>query len=324
MKTRTIKTLFITLIIFIHETGFLFAQTNLELANKYYDTDDYPAAVEYFKKTIFEDKIYDGTIFYRYAYSMEQLDFSKKEFLPFYSAAAYLFEISENTEEKYYSYAIAKEEKLGLSHKKYSEKTIEKLLAGKVVRNQNIVFSMLNNLPEEAYRYLLIFYCIFVVVIYIVGRLFSKNTECVIFSSVKEIVLLILPVGVIVIGAFTNLESQVYVNLIIIFLIISFITAIVFSIINNLGTKKPLLYSIVSLLTKLSLLIFSPLLFFLILGFPLKKEEKDRRFRDGTKNNQSTKNLAIMGALFWGVSYFFYLSLMKTPKRKMNETRNFM
>lgn len=313
--SKTLK-YFITTIIFMFGVSFISAQTNLDLANKYYDADDYPNAVEYFKKTLFEDKTYDGTIFYRYAYSMEQIGASKKEYLSFYSAAAYVFEKADEKNEKYYSYAIAKEEQLGLSHKNYSEKTIEKLLRGKTVRNQNIVSAIFEELPENTVGYFLIFYCIFVVVIYIVGRVFSKKTECVIFSSVKEIILLIVPILILFIGVYTNSESQVYFYAFIIFSSISFIAALIFSIINNLGTKRPLLYSIISLMTKLSLLIFSPLLMLLIMGFPLKKEEKDRRFRDGTKNNQSTKNWAIIGALFWAVSSFFYLSLIKKPKRK--------
>lgn len=319
MKKRFIKTLLVVLSVLIFETGLLFAQTNLELANKYYDTDDYPNAVEYFKKTIFEDRKYDGIILYRYAYSMEQIDAPVSQYSPFYCAAAYIFENTDVKDEKYYSYAIAKEEELGLSHKQYTEKTIEKLLSE---TKQNIITSKLDQMPEDTFHYLFIFYCILVVVLYIVGRLFSKNTECVIFSSVKEIIILVLPIAVFIIGTLAELEPQLTLNLIIISLIISFITALIFSIINNLGTKNPLLYAIVSLMTKLALLIFSPLLLLLILGFPLKKEEKDRRFRDGTKNNQSTRNWAIIGALFFGVSSFFYLSLIKTPKRKIKATED--
>ena len=88
---KCIRFLFITIIIMLGG-GFLSAQSNIDLANKYYDADDYTNAVVYFKKTLFEDKNYNGTVFYRYAYSMEQLNAPKKEYFPFYSAAAYIFE----------------------------------------------------------------------------------------------------------------------------------------------------------------------------------------------------------------------------------------
>ena len=71
-KKYSSKTLFISLFIVIFGIKSLTAQTNLERANNYYDADDYPHAIEFFEKTIFEDKQYDGTIFYRYAYSLEQ------------------------------------------------------------------------------------------------------------------------------------------------------------------------------------------------------------------------------------------------------------
>lgn len=45
----------------------------------------------------------------------------------------------------------------------------------------------------------------------------------------------------------------------------------------------------------------------------MKAPEKDRRFRDGTKNNQQTKNFAIVAFILSGLIY----SLIKKPKRKI-------
>ena len=62
----------LTLFMLAFGVGFSFAQSNYEKATQYYIAGDYHNAAEYFKKTILEDKKYDGTIFYRLGYSMEQ------------------------------------------------------------------------------------------------------------------------------------------------------------------------------------------------------------------------------------------------------------
>lgn len=83
----------LTLFMLAFGVGFSFAQSNYEKATQYYIAGDYHNAAEYFKKTILEDKKYDGTIFYRLGYSMEQ-------------------------------------SKLGVSHKDFSDETIKGLVNG--------------------------------------------------------------------------------------------------------------------------------------------------------------------------------------------------
>ena len=314
---KSIKTCLITITILILGMNHISALSNLELANKYYDADDYQNAAEFFNKTIFEERIYNARIFYRYAYTMEQLDSPKKLYLPFYSAAAYLFEKTNNTNEKYYSYAIAKEEKLGLSHKKYSDETIEKLLNGERVINQNIIVAKLKEIPEETADFLLILLCVFVVVIYIVGRIFSKNTECVIFSSKKEIFLLFAPLIILFILTSGDSDNkEIWEFLFPCSLVISFCFAVFFSIRNNINTKCPVLYIIISLLTKIGLFFIAPIVLLFTL-FAFSPEKKDRRFRDGTRNNQRSKNIALLMLVLAGLIY----SLIKTPSRRIEEQR---
>lgn len=310
---KCIRFLFITIIIILGG-GFLSAQSNIDLANKYYDADDYTNAVVYFKKTLFEDKNYNGTVFYRYAYRMEQLNAPKKEYFPFYSAAAYIFEKTNKKTEKYYSYAIAKEEKYHLSHEKYSDETIENLLNEKKVRNQNVLYSKLNEFTEGEVSAILLFYAFLVIIIYLIGRKFSKKTECVIFSSRKEIFLLFLPFFVLIFAFSDESEytQKMAWTIFIISLCISFIASVIFSVYENVRTCKPVLYTTVSLVTKWALFIITPLVLFLSL-FGMKAPEKDRRFRDGTKNNQQTKNFAIVAFILSGLIY----SLIKKPKRKI-------
>lgn len=326
MHTTFSKSFFISLFLITFGINILNAQTNLELANKYYNEDDYDKAIDYFQKTTFEDNKYDGTIFYRYAYSMEQNELSEREYAPYFSAAAYLFEKNKDLENKYYSYAIAKEKKLNISHKHFSEKTIEKLLNGKKIQTKGFIQStvtyvdnLLTQFTENITFEAVIFYAIVIIIIYIIGRIFSKKTECVILSSVQEILLLYTPCLLIIAILFLSmlsisLSETTTAFLFIIAFCISFISAIVFSIYENLRTKNPILYITISIITKLALFILAPIVLFLSTA-AMKTSEKDRRYRDGTKNNQKTRNIAIAISVITGL----ILSLIKTPKRKIAE-----
>lgn len=302
----------------------LSAYSNLENANKYYDADDYPNAVEYFKKTLFEDKQYDGTVFYRYAYSLEQEgESSPKVYSQFYSAASYLFEKTNTTDNKYYAYSIAKEEKLKVTHKSFSDETIEDLINGKNVKNKEFIqsfvdffYELLLSGAEKLTEGWLIFYCIITVCMYIVGRIFSKKTECVILSSIPEIILIFLPLLFIILLFIFELmkiemDETVVVFTFIISFLISFISSIGFSIYENKETRLPVLYIIVSLVTKLALSVIAPLILFLT-ACVMKTPKKDLRYRDGTKGNQETKNIVFLLGVLTGI----VLSLIKSPARR--------
>lgn len=316
------KPFFISLFLITFGITILNAQTNLELANKYYNEDDYSKSIDYFKKAIFEDNQYDGTIFYRYAYSMEQNKLPANEYSSFYSASAYLFETTNTTDSKYYSYAIAKEEKLGLSHKKFSNKTIDDILAGKNIHNQDFIHSTIDfvdrtfaNAAERMTKEWGIIYCIIVIVIYIIGRCFSKKTECVILSSYKEILLLFAPFSIVIllyINAILSvkLNTEIMYFIVIVLFFISFVSAIIFSVNENLGTKHKVLYITISLITKLAMFIIAPIVLLLSTA-AMKNYTEDKRFKDGTKNNQKSKNIAIAISVIVGLVF----SLIKKPKR---------
>lgn len=307
----------------------IYAQTNLELANNYYNSDDYQNSVEYFKKTIFEDKKYNGTIFYRFAYSCEKSEIKpSSSYSVYYSASAYCFEIDKDTDNKYYSYAIAKEQEFDISHSDFSEKTIESLLKGKKFGyNKNFIDKFIDfftdkinsALDQENYIFLWIL-GICIVIIYIIGRFFSKNTECVIFSSKLETTILCLPYFLVIIlsvfgnGAKTFLEIQETRYFLFASVILTLILSIVFSIFENRYTKSPILYTIISIITKLSLCIIGPIVIvFVFLGLGTPKE--DKRYRDGTKGNKKTRNAMILVT----VAAFLVYSLIKTPKKYKND-----
>ena len=311
--TKVLKrSLIILSVVFLH-TNYFFAQSNLEIANNYYDIDDYSNSVEYFKKTIFEDKNYNGVVFYRYAYSLEQNGSNESVYAPYYAASAYCFERTKDLDEKYYSYAVAKEEKLKISHKKFGDKTIDKLVAGKTI------YSFEYKSMESFW--LIISIC-FIVLAYVMGRYFSENTDCVIFSSNKEIKLLFLPFFVIIFSMFgDNREvGNLPLYLIIVSLSITLISIIGYSIYNNRNTEKPVFYTFISSITKIALFIITPIvIFFALCAF--QEEKKDGRYRDGTKNNQKTRNrIFLLGVLSSLIGFVFMSLIMKNSQKYFTKT----
>lgn len=309
---RFSKNFLCLLFVLLLQTSFTFAQSNLELANKYYNADDYTNSVAYFKKAIVEDKQYDGEIFYRYAYSLEQIGSREGVYAPFYVASAYCFEKANNTEGKYYSYAKTKEEKLELTHGKFTDKMIEKLVAGKTITSFEY---------KDKTTFWLVLIGIIIILNYIIGKTLSTRTTCVILSSVGELILLLLPLILVVLLAFNGekVSSKTADSLFFGSFCISIISAIVFSIYENCYSNHPVLYTVISLIIKIGLFFSIPIVLIIILSFPLKKVEKDRRYRDGTRNNQETKNWGIIIFLFTCFARLIY-SLFKEPNRK-NEKR---
>lgn len=312
-RIKSFKKIYFLFYIFFLGSHFLSAQTNLDLANQYYDSDDYLNAVDFYWKTIFEDKQYNGTIFYRYAYSMEKNDFTKNKYTDYYCAAAYCFENAGETDNKYYSYAIAKEEQLEISHDNFSNNTIKKLLRQDLI--SKVVDFFDKHILQSDFimtKETLIILGIIILLIYIIGCIFSDRTECVILSSFKELILLSIPYILMIVVIFEpTIDRDNWMFIFLISLATSFISTIIFSIYENLGTKKPVLYIFISLITKLAIFIIAPITL-LLSTFAMTKSEKDRRYKDGTKNNQRTKNIGIALAVLSGIVF----SLMKAPHKK--------
>ena len=102
-------------------------------------------------------------------------------------------------------------------------------------------------------------------------------------------------------------------------MLISFVTSVV----RNLGYgKMSVLYITVSILTKVVLLIFGPII---ALAWFFVKDSgnsavKDARYRDGTKNNKKTKQVGTAVALFVLLFYPLVFSLIK-PKEKADSIK---
>lgn len=308
-NTRITKKFLILIAVLVLHISSFFAQTNLELANQFYDTDDYKNSVTYFKKVIFEDRQYDGVVFYRYAYSLEQNGEKEIVYAPFYAASAYCFEEANDTEGKYYSYAVAKEEKLEITHEKFSSKTIDKLVAGKTITSFEY---------KDKPIFWLVLIIAILIIFYVIGRTVSLRTKCVIISSVGELILLLLPIIIIGIIAFQgdNIPEKIVNISVIGSICVSIISAIGFSIYENCFSDHPILYTIISIIIKIGLFCLIPIVLLVIMCFPLKKEEKDRRYRDGTRNNQRTKNIGIIILLFTCFGRLI-TCLIKEPNRKI-------
>lgn len=53
-------------------TGICFSETNLEIATRYYNKDDYENALQYYKSAVTEEHEVNGTTLYRLAYTCEK------------------------------------------------------------------------------------------------------------------------------------------------------------------------------------------------------------------------------------------------------------
>ena len=91
-----------------------------------------------------------------------------------------------------------------------------------------------------------------------------------------------------------------------------FIISAILSVRANLGytVSKTILYIMVSFVTKVTLCIVAPAVLVLALT-ALPQSTKDRRYRDGTKNNQRSKNIAFITS----VAFFIVFSLIKQKSR---------
>ena len=293
-------------------TGICFSETNLEIATRYYNKDDYENALQYYKSAVTEEHEINGTTLYRLAYTCEKTGAKKSLYSKYYSAAAYCFEKDNDTGNKYYSYAIAKEKSLGINHNKLSEDNLTDFLKERFNLNDFILEKIdLKNYSDNE----LVLFFIIIVVVYIIGRLFSTHTDCIIFASLEEVILLFSPWAILIILAFITNYADLDIKIstfIIPITIIMFIISAILSVRANLGytVSKTILYIMVSFVTKVTLCIVAPAVLVLALS-ALPQSTKDRRYRDGTKNNQRSKNIAFITS----VAFFIVFSLIKQKSR---------
>ena len=145
--------------------------------------------------------------------------------------------------------------------------------------------------------------------IYILALYLSNRTECIIVYTWKDMLLLLITFGV---GCYfyrnDEFEEKIFI------ICIPFVFSIIISIYANLGSSIPkcIFFSLISILTKLMLVIIAPLLIFGLLEAN-NSGVKDGRYKDGTKGNERSKNVSIVLML---------ISLLITPliKGKKNTT----
>ena len=289
-------------------TGICFSETSLEIATRYYNKDDYENALPYYKSAVMEEQEINGTTLYRFAYTYEKTGAKKSLYSKYYSAAAYCFEKDKDTDNKYYQYAIAKEKSLNINHKNLNEENLADFLKEKFNLNDFILEKIdLKNYSDNE----LVFFLIVIIVVYIIYLGFNKITT----EVNEEVVLLFSPWAFLIliwlINTYAELDIE-FSTFIIPITIIMFIVSAVLSVKSNLGytVGKTILYTSVSFITKVTLCVVAPAVLLLVLS-ALPKSTKDRRYRDGTKNNQRTKNIAIISS----VAFFIVFSLIKPKSR---------
>jgi hypothetical protein len=305
-------------VFFVFLTSSLVAQeTLLEKANAYFDNSDYASANALYAEILKDDKnIWLGEIDYRYAYSCEMLEGLTPEVLNLYAVASwhsddtapYMNEVKNKLEENSIdisSLTLGDTYDIIKKSIKINTKPISPLKA-------------ITNSLRSLELFGLILLLIVSVIMYILAYSFSKRTSCIIIWSWWDLILLALSGLIFVYYLFDNdnkIQNDIFAN--ILYFMVTLAT-VVMSIISNLkysGIKWPL-FAVISILTKIVLLFVIPLvLVLLIIGFAYVKG--DKRYKDGTRNNARTRNMAV-----WTIVYtFLIVNLLKTGK-KTQEVNN--
>jgi hypothetical protein len=139
-------------------------------------------------------------------------------------------------------------------------------------------------------------FTIIVIVGYGVGRYFGSKTNCVIINSNKDLIILFLASisFAVLLYRFSEPTTKLFVNdpffwTTIVILLCSFYF-------SKTGNPNNFAYFLISMITKVSLLLLIPVLVVIFIGsFGVGK--KDLRFKDGTKGNTQTKAVGFAGAI---------------------------
>lgn len=148
------------------------------------------------------------------------------------------------------------------------------------------------------------------IIIYILAKIFSRFTNCTIIAGLPDFIILCILDLVIIVYIFLKSYNESYdIDTIFSFIFFPLLAITVFfSIKSNWGFFFPL-YLIFSLVTKTILLILIPVSFMLMVG-ALSSGVSDKRYKDGTKNNQQTENLSRI----FDLAAFLVLSFIKEKK----------
>lgn len=150
---------------------------------------------------------------------------------------------------------------------------------------------------------------ILVVGVYITALCLSKKTSCVIIYGWKDIIMLSI-VDCVIYMALDSKDAEMLV-----FAIPFFAISMLFSLVGNTrgskiyGFPKVLLFTALSIVSKFILIVVIPLIFFGAL-LAAASGKKDKRYRDGTKNNERSANIALVSVL----TAFLFRPLIKSKK----------
>lgn len=257
----------------------------LNLATEYYDSGDYANAKKNYIKTIMKGS-YNGTIFYRLGYCLESLQENNSLMKKCYEASYYCFYNDSENDNPYFQKSKSKISQFNLNNN-ISETDLKKTIFG-------IAFDNFWNILQKNW----FIFLIVGIIIYIGAYKLAKNTKCVILYGWKDVIMIGIGVFFFVCLQEAILDDPAG---IIIPMIFFFISAL-FSLLGNIrgsgydGIVYVVLYTLASLIAKTVLLVVIPL-FAISWLFAATSGEKDGRYKDGTKNNAKTANIAFVSAM---------------------------
>ena len=225
----------ILILFFFCFCGFAFCETektSLDTANEYYDSEKYENAKEYFLKTI-SSGTYNGTIFYRLGYCIENINNSDSLMKKCYEASYYCFKKDSDINNPYFKKAENKVKQYGLK----SEITETDL--------NNIISmakpSIVSMFWDFAGRFWFILLAVGIL-IYIGAYKLSENTNCVIVYGWKDFIMI--AIGMCLLFVFRDsLEEDLSVLYI---PMLFFSISILFSLIGNIrGSAKNGIFNVI-------------------------------------------------------------------------------
>lgn len=151
------------------------------------------------------------------------------------------------------------------------------------------------------------------IAIYIIAWLLSMGDKCTIVYTWWDMMLLLICGGIF---WFYFMDSSETINnqVLVIIVAVSLIISAILSFVANIKNPFPLniLFSIVSILTKIILIVFVPMIVFMILN-SFSSGKKDKRYKDGTKENEKTAIVTFV---------FLILGIIVAPLVKTNRKNN--
>jgi hypothetical protein len=163
------------------------------------------------------------------------------------------------------------------------------------------------------------------IIAYILAYSFSKKTKCIIIWGIFDLILIAISSLIFIYYLFdteNKIQNDTGVNIIYFFMIIATFALSILSNLRCSGIKWPL-FAAISILTKIVLLIVIPLVIVLaiICWVLVNNAKRDKRYKDGTKNNARTTNYYTYVPIFTAIYTFLIVNLVKFDK-KTKETKN--